>query len=414
MALQVDVDPLDALDLFYDGEKLGVPKNAFVQLKQKRGLVLPAKLQVFLRNYGYLDINRDAYRVLLPEDMEPVQIECLDEEVNEGWVIAETPHGYLAVAAKDQELDNPDLYLSNGPREVDGGKVWDFEPSMWTLRKLLTAIFVDSPAARGCTTICDDPKEMQSVIIEYDKELDVSQKKLVDVFETSKRPGQYICWDTEERKFIIVVLTLKRDFLARFPIRMSIQELELIFTTEFLDGRVELDYKHALKLLKRIITFYEGEKNEAAAIKLGRYYKLAGFCCWKMKMQRSAEKWYKKAQKTTEQNLSAALDSCRALYENLGKFNLELGESESSQKAFDRAKQLRDFAEAYDPRKKGERLMEAAIKANNDGDYQAAIELCDKALVELEKEPKGCKYDIARCRQIRGDARKNLRNTIQK
>lgn len=412
MALEVDIAPLRALEIFYDGEKLGIPEEALVRAEQKRGLILPEKLREFLLNYGQLDVNLGGYRVLHPKTMDAVKIRLSDGELHDGWLIAETPHEYLAILKEDCDQDDPSLYLSSGPKETEDEEKWDFESSMWTVRRLLTSIFVNSPGAHGCTSICDDPKYMQQEVIKYDEMLDDSQKKLVDIFETAKRPDQCICWDSEEKKFVIVVLKPECDFLARFPIRTSIQELERIFAAEFLEKQSGIDYEHSLALIKDIAVFYEGDRSEKAKIKLGKYYKLAGFCCWKLKNLQGAEKWYSKAQKVLERNLKDALDDCLALYENLGKLSLEQGKSGASQQAFERVRQLRGFMETNeDPRKKGEQILDAAIKANMNGDYEVAIDLCNEALEELQKEPKGCKYDIARCQQIRGDARKKLKNS---
>lgn len=41
--------------------------------------------------------------------------------------------------------------------------------------------------------------------------------------------------------------------------------------------------------------------------------------------------------------------------------------------------------------------------------YEKAIELYDQALAEYQKDPKNCKYDIARCQQLRGEAKKLLK-----
>lgn len=41
MPLQVDIDPLKAMELFYRGEELGVWEGEFIKNEKKRGLVYP-------------------------------------------------------------------------------------------------------------------------------------------------------------------------------------------------------------------------------------------------------------------------------------------------------------------------------------------------------------------------------------
>lgn len=56
LAVLYNLNPLETMALFCDGEKRGVWSGGFIKNEKKRGLVLPTMLREFLKNYGYLGI----------------------------------------------------------------------------------------------------------------------------------------------------------------------------------------------------------------------------------------------------------------------------------------------------------------------------------------------------------------------
>lgn len=71
MAVLHNLDPFDALKIFYQGETDGFPEEDFSENVKMRGIILPQILHRFLREYGYMMVNRqsDAPRFIHPNIM---------------------------------------------------------------------------------------------------------------------------------------------------------------------------------------------------------------------------------------------------------------------------------------------------------------------------------------------------------
>ena len=71
MAVLHNLDPFDALKIFYQGETDGFPEEDFAENLKTRGIILPPILHRFLREYGFMTVNRqsDAPRFIHPNIM---------------------------------------------------------------------------------------------------------------------------------------------------------------------------------------------------------------------------------------------------------------------------------------------------------------------------------------------------------
>lgn len=71
MSVLHNLDPFEALKIYCQGETDGFPEEDFSANVKTRGIVLPAVLHKFLREYGYMPLNRqsDAPRFIHPNIM---------------------------------------------------------------------------------------------------------------------------------------------------------------------------------------------------------------------------------------------------------------------------------------------------------------------------------------------------------
>ena len=71
MAVLHNLDPFDALKIYYQGETDGFPEEDFSENLKARGVILPPLLHRFLREYGFMTVNRqsDAPRFFHPNLM---------------------------------------------------------------------------------------------------------------------------------------------------------------------------------------------------------------------------------------------------------------------------------------------------------------------------------------------------------
>ena len=71
MAVLHNLDPFDAMKIYYQGETDGFPEEDFAENLKTRGIILPTILHRFLREYGFMTVNRqsDAPRFIHPNIM---------------------------------------------------------------------------------------------------------------------------------------------------------------------------------------------------------------------------------------------------------------------------------------------------------------------------------------------------------
>lgn len=82
MSISYNLEPLEALELFYDGEKNGVWNGDFIKIEKERGLSVPPLLREYLVNYAYLEINKAQIVLFHPDEIREFDLPTEDGEVH--------------------------------------------------------------------------------------------------------------------------------------------------------------------------------------------------------------------------------------------------------------------------------------------------------------------------------------------
>ena len=402
MSFKIDIDPLEALEIFYKGEKLGAWEGDFIKNEKKRGLKLPKLLKDFLANYGLLSVNSGMNQLWLPDKIDPDTAK-VDGEMCNVLIIGKFRNNLVAIRADKCSQDNPTLLLDDLPEENNDEITLVFHEADLYLREYLLIMLIESPSVYNNAQVYDG-EDAQKVLDELSDKSKLRLKKLI---HDSKRPGRYVCWDESERYFVAVISMDEHTVLLKFEPSLTIQELENIFTREFYENADNCDYEHALNILRLLIDYWI-RIDKASAI-LADKYKLAGRCCWALKCWGEAEYYYNQAEQFYRDVLIEAVEKSAAFYEGLSNFYLDREDIYKSEAACREVDRLCEFSGNNGPRRKGERIMRQGMIMAEATRYEKAIELYDQALAEYQKDPKNCKYDIARCQQLRGEAKKLLK-----
>ncbi|MDE6915956.1 MAG: hypothetical protein K2P39_04065, partial [Lachnospiraceae bacterium] len=78
-----NLEPLKAMDIYYDGEQDGVWEGEFIKGEKAHGLVYPSDLREFLECYGNMDVNRNpaSFRIYYPGNMEEILLQTQIGEI---------------------------------------------------------------------------------------------------------------------------------------------------------------------------------------------------------------------------------------------------------------------------------------------------------------------------------------------
>lgn len=406
MPLQVDIDPLKAMELFYQGEKLGVWEGEFVKNEKKRGLVYPHQLKEFLQKYGYFGVNigdGSSYlkgRFWLPDDVRIAGIDA-DGEYRDLIIAGSLRELYVGFFADDCGKDDIPIAFGKEIQEQDGSQIISFGSSSLYLRDILICLFTGNllNAAKGAYYEADAARP---ILQKYG-----SSHQLNELMTSALRPYRFICYDDEEEKFICVDLYKDKEAVAVFSPHLTDDELESLFKKEFYENSMNCDFAHALRLLEKIIDRLE-QDNKSMTLEAGEKYRLAARCCWVLKQWDKAEEWLKKAEPIFNLKSTPA-EKAMYYYQGLGNFYSDKGDKEKSLAAYQREEQLAKENGISPFRSKGDRLMRQGIELTKQDRLEEAIELFEQALEQYKQDPKGCKYDIARCGQLKGDAKHTLK-----
>lgn len=405
MALQIDLSPMQALEIFYDGETLGVDEGVFIKNEKQRNLKLPSLLVKFLSKYGYLNINCGMSQLWLPDKIDQDEAK-VDGKLQKVWIIGTCRNSLIALRPEDCTEENPNLLFDDLPEENGDDITLVFNKSDLTLQDYLSLLFAEFPTVCDNSTVCNIPKEIEKSIKELGEEN--PESNLYDFFISAERPVRYICYDDEKREFMILVLAPDQETMLKFTPCFAIRELENIFTRLFYEQAANCDFAHALKIVEKLI--YNLEQVQGMAPELGEKYKLAGRCCWALRRWSEAEHYYKQAEKIYQDVLAETLENVESFYEGLGNFYFDKEDVHKSEQAYAEVDRIGRFAGKKCAYLKGSRLMRQAQILADGNQLKRAVELYDQALEFFRAEPKGCKYELARCQQLRGEAKKKLKN----
>lgn len=411
MTLRTNLSVLETLELFYEHEALGVPEGDFIKNQKQRNLKLPKLLHEFLAKYAYLHVNRGASQLWLPDK---IDTDCakVNGELQDIIIIGKLHNNLVALCVNECDQDNPRILLDELPEENGDEITLVFEKSPNTLEDLLKLIFLESPVVYDNTSFFETPETVNNMIKDYSAQTDTQSKTLAELRKSAKRPARIFCWDSELSIFVVLILNNDQEFLTNITPCFTLFELERIFSKEFYENAANCDFAHCLNLLQKIIACLERGGSEAP--ELGEKYQLAGRCCWALKRWNEAENYYKKAQKIFDHELQNAIEKVQNFYESLGIFYFDKEDVNKSKTAYQEADRLASFSGKVNARFQGNRLMRQATMMNESHQYQRAIDLYDQALAKFQKDPRDCRYEIARCQQLRSEAKRALKPKTQK
>lgn len=400
MAVLYNLDPLAAIDIFYHGEKNGIPQGDFIKNERQRNITFPPLLREFLEQYGYFGINQNVntFSFFRPDIIKPIYLSTDEGEIPILSI------GYFDERFIGIRTDIEDFPVSVG-REYKNVVEWS--PSPLNLLGAITVMFL---------TVLFDTDEHYS----YYTVKPVLEKYGVlqsEILPSNNCPERFsINFDEERKIFIVAEFDGESEeivCLHTAPLRpFSLEELEQLFSGEFYGNALHCDFEHALKLQTEIITRLE-DAQDTDPLEMTNHYKIAARCCWALKRSNEAEMWYQKGLPAVERNLQTNPETAADYYMAMGNFYADMGQDEQSDRCYERSLEIyrlnpdnvRNIGMLYQSR--------AHYTLESKKDVDLAIELYNKALEEFQKKPKDCKYDIARTQQLRGDA-KRLKKELSK
>lgn len=401
MTIKINLDPLDALRIFYEDETLGVWNGDFIKNEKQRRLRLPSILHDFLAKYGYLNVNHGNSQLWIPDKIDQTQAK-VDGKLQDILIIGKLRGDRLAaILTSEVDQANPTLLLDELPEENGDDITLVFNKSALDLREFLILMFLESPTVYDTTEVYNQPNDVDELIQNY------HNQQLSDLIKNSTPSKHYICYDDEAKEFLGLITLQDQTIVLKFKSCFAVRELENIFTKEFYENASNCNYQHALDILLRIINHLENV--EGVAPELGEKYKLAGRCCWMLRQWNEAENWYKKAERVYKDMMAETLEEVSGFYETLGVFYFDKEDINKSQAAYQEVDRIGEFMGGNNPYRKGQRILRQAMFMAEAKRYQKAIDLYDQALAMFQQDPKDCKYDIARCQQLRSEARKALK-----
>lgn len=410
MAIQYNIPPLEAIKLFYDGEKRGVWNGDFIKNEKKRGLVLPPMLKEFLENYAYLEINEGgdgAFKLFHPDGIGGVLLS--DDEEGDIHLLVIGALNDLWVAVRMDECDY--LRIVFGEKS-DEGTMWT-PTENGTLEGILTVMFCSQLFKSADSFVFENEIEINAVL----KKHGADRSKILPSDGNVQHIS--ICFDTESGAFLAVEfdgdgnITMlhvvpRKTFEQRKAEKyatVSLEELNVLFDGEFYGNALHCDFDHALEIQLEIIKRLE--KSGADDLEMYEHYRLAGRCCWSLKRLDEALEWYDKTGAMVER--LGDPEKRAEYYHTLANFYADNGQFEKSDEFYD--KELDIFRETApdDVYKIGMNyLSRAQFLDSASGDPERVIELCNLALEQFQKNPhdSGCKYETARTQQLRGGAKR--------
>lgn len=153
MAVIHNLDAFDALKIFYRGETDGFPEDDFSENRKTRGIVLPSKLYKFLREYGYMTVNRqsDCPRFIHPNIMTKRVFRYGDNKEMSLLIIGRV--GEFEITVTDDSADDPTVFLmKNTPEQAQ------LLPSDDTLSELFKVMFVGLMMKSSGAVTADEPE----------------------------------------------------------------------------------------------------------------------------------------------------------------------------------------------------------------------------------------------------------------
>lgn len=394
MVLSYNLEPLDAMDLYYSGEKNGIWDGEFIKNEKTRGLIFPPVLKKFWKDYGYLDVNqnKDSFRFFIPDDMDEIRLQTGTGEVP--ILIIGVFRDYVLGIRRDTE----DLQAAFGERTEDG-TMWS--PVSLNFSGILATMLVSLLFQSEKHIVCDDADAIDAELAKYG-----AQRSLLR--PSAGCPQHFsLNYISEKNLFLIAEFDAQGGDITMLHVvpgrELTLDELEQMFQTEFYQNSTNCDFQHALELQLKII----GSLEKPTSLELAEHYKLAARCCWELGQFDEAASWYDKGLVEVKNNIADAFHKEAGYYQAMGNFYADTGQYDKSDQYYEKGLDTLRQHFPDDAYQIGQIYQShAQFLARHRENLDRAITLYDKALEEFQKKPKDCKYDIARTQQLRGEAKR--------
>lgn len=203
MSVLYNIDPFTALNIVYHGETDGFSDEDFRRNEEERGLFVPQILKNFLKQYGYLSVNRlsDSVRILHPNLMSERVFTYGDGRQLFLLIVGRV--GEFQVAISNHADYDPEIFLLKvTPEET---QILPSDDTISEIFKVMACgVLIKTDGAR----IVDDPEEAVKMLRANGIDLE-----LID-FNPELRREYSICYSEERRTFVAAEFV--EGSLARF------------------------------------------------------------------------------------------------------------------------------------------------------------------------------------------------------
>lgn len=414
MSISYNLEPLDALELFYDGEKNGVWDGDFIKNEKQCGLTVPPLLREYLENYAYLEINKGQIVLFHPDEIREFDLPTEDGEVHI-MAIGRASNFFVGIERGTDDLDIAIGEINEEKRSI----MWGPSDGI-TLGGLLRVMFTSMAFQSGDHFIYSGD-EIDAVLKKHGAARENISPSAGSTQHTSlnfdEENGAFLLAEYapngEEMTFLHVVprKTAEQRKAERLA-SVSLDELNELFSKEFYGNALHCDFSHALELQLEIIGRLE--QSGAPELELAEHYKLAGRCLWALERLDEAISRYGKAGEIIKS--SGDVEKLAEFYHTMGNFYADTKRPEKSDELYDMEMSLRLEHFPDDVYKLGMIYQSRAqFLGDAGGDPDRVIELCSLALEQFQKNPhdSGCKYEIARAQQLRGSAKRRKKELLK-
>lgn len=154
MAVLHNLDPFDAMKIFYQGETDGFSEEDFSTNRKMRDVVVPPILQRFLREYGYMTVNRqsDSPRFIHPNIMTKQMFRYGEDKEMPLLIIGRVGEFEITIVDEDPTED-PAVFLMKNTQT--GAQLMPSDDTLSAIYKvMISALILKSNGA----IIADEPE----------------------------------------------------------------------------------------------------------------------------------------------------------------------------------------------------------------------------------------------------------------
>lgn len=167
MAVLYNMNPFPALKIIYRDETDGFPEEDFQRNSEQRGVTLPFILQKFLKEYGYMSVNRQSSGVRY---LHPNLVTKWNFNREDGGVLRLLTVGRVGnyqIAIRDEPSNDPTTFLLQMGKE----QATRLMPSDDTISELIKVMICGVLFGKKGAVLTDDPEKAVELLRENNFDL---------------------------------------------------------------------------------------------------------------------------------------------------------------------------------------------------------------------------------------------------